>query len=275
MTEVYRGIWVVAYRELLRFVQERSRIISSLAFPLMFLVVFGAGFNRIVGTMTEGVDFIKFVYPGIIAMTVLMNSVMSGLSVLWDREFGFLKEILVAPLGRSGIVLGKAAGSATVAVGQGIILLLLAPLLGLALTPLLVIKLIPLLIVLSVSLSGLGVLVASRMRSQQGFHLIVQMIVFPLIFFAGVFFPVNSVAAWMSVVSKANPLTYGVDAIRQLFLGPEIAAVSGAFGAGQGSYPLGVTVFGHTMTILQDVLIVAVFGTVLLVLATWSFSRQE
>ena len=130
MVYVFRATWVVAYRELLRFVSERSRLFSSFAMPLLFLVIFGAGFNRIIGTMTPGVDFIQFMYPGIIAMTVLMNSVMSGLSVVWDREFGFLKEILVAPLGRSGIVLGKALGSAAVAIMQGIIMLILAPVLA-------------------------------------------------------------------------------------------------------------------------------------------------
>ncbi|MBI2854309.1 MAG: ABC transporter permease [Chloroflexi bacterium] len=273
MEDVLRGMWVISYRELLRFIQERSRMLSSFAMPLLFLVIFGAGFNRIIGALTPGVDFIQFMYPGIIAMTVLMNSVMSGLSVVWDREFGFLKEILVAPIGRSGIVLGKAAGGAAVAVGQGIVMLILAPFLGVSLTPLLVAQLVPVLIVISVSLSGLGVLVASRMRSQQGFQIIVQIIIFPLIFLSGVFFPVNSVPAWLEVISKLNPLTYGVDTIRQLFLGKEIAAMSAA--AGQGKGIIGVTVLGHTMTILEDVLIVVVFGAVMLSLAAWSFSRQE
>ncbi|MFH1382388.1 MAG: ABC transporter permease [Chloroflexota bacterium] len=272
MADVFRGMWVVSYRELLRFIQERSRMFSSFAMPLLFLVIFGAGFNRIIGALTPGVGFIQFIYPGIIAMNVLMNSVMSGLSVVWDREFGFLKEILVAPLGRSGIVLGKAAGSAAVAVGQGIIMLILAPILGVSLTPMLVVKLIPVLILVSVSLSGLGVLIASRMRSQQGFQIIVQIIIFPLIFLSGVFFPVNNVPAWLEVISKINPLTYGVDAIRQLFLGPEIAAGAAMGGSG---YAIGVTVLGHTMTVLEDVLIVAVFGAVLLSTAAWSFSKQE
>lgn len=271
MEDVFRGAWVVAYRELLRFVQERSRIFSSFAMPLLFLVIFGAGFNRIIGALTPGVDFIQFMYPGIIAMTVLTNSVMSGLSVVWDREFGFLKEILVAPLGRSGIVLGKAAGSATVAVAQGIIMLVLAPLLGVALTPLLVVELVPLLILISVSLSGLGLLIASRMRSQQGFQIIVQLIIFPLIFLSGVFFPVNNVPTWLAVISKINPLTYGVDAIRQLFLGGKIAQA----GSMPGSYAIGVTIFGHTMTVWQDLLVVAILGTVMLSLAAWSFSKQE
>lgn len=273
MADVFLGTWVVAYRELLRFIQERTRLFSSFAMPLLFLVIFGAGFNRIIGAMTPGVDFIQFMYPGIIAMTVLMNSVMSGLSVVWDREFGFLKEILVAPLGRSGIVLGKAAGSATVAVVQGIVMLVLAPFLGVSLSPLMVIELIPILIILSISLSGLGVLIASRMRSQQGFQIIVQLIIFPLIFLSGVFFPVNNVPTWMEVISKINPLTYGVDAIRQLFLSKEIAAMSGAMA--QAGNAIGVTVLGHTMTILQDVVVVAVFGIVMLSIAAWSFSQQE
>ena len=262
MEDMFRAIWVVAYRELLRFISERSRLLSSFAMPLLFLVIFGAGFNRIVGTMTPGVDFIQFIYPGIIAMTVLMNSVMSGLSVVWDREFGFLKEILVAPLSRSGIVLGKALGGAAVAIMQAIVLLVLAPILGVSLSLMMVIKLIPTLLVISVSLSGLGILVASRMRSQQGFQMIVQIIIMPLIFLSGVFFPVNNVPVWLEVISKINPLTYGVDAIRQLFLG-------------EGSSAIGVTVMGHTMTVFEDVLIVTIMGTVLLSLAIWSFSKQE
>ncbi|MFC2009251.1 ABC transporter permease [Chloroflexota bacterium] len=262
MGDLFLGTWVIAYRELLRFVQERSRLLSSFAMPLLFLVIFGAGFSRTIGVMTPGVDFVQFIYPGIIAMTVLMNSVMSGLSVVWDREFGFLKEILVAPMGRTGIVLGKAVGSATVSVLQGTVMLALAPLVGVTITPLLVLQLIPLLVLVSVSLSSLGTLVASRMRSQQGFQLIVQLIIFPLIFLSGVFFPVNNVPVWLEVFSKLNPLTYAVDAIRQLFL------------KGSGEV-VGVTVLGHTMTVMQDVVVVACFGTLLLLLAAWSFGKQE
>ena len=164
--------------------------------------------------------------------------------------------------GRTGIVLGKAVGSATVSVLQGTVMLALAPLVGVTITPLLVLKLIPLLALVSVSLSSLGTLVASRMRSQQGFQLIVQLIIFPLIFLSGVFFPVNNVPTWLEVFSKLNPLTYAVDAIRQLFLG----------GSGE---VVGVTVLGHTMTVMQDVAIVACFGTLLLLLAAWSFGKQE
>lgn len=273
MEEMFRGTWVVAYRELLRFVQERSRMLSSFGMPVLFLIIFGAGFNRIIGTLTPGVDFIKFIYPGIVAMTVLMTSVFSGLSVVWDREFGFLKEVLVAPLSRTGIVLGKAAGGATVATIQGSMMLVLAPIIGIALTPILVIKVVPLLIIMSLSLSSLGILVASRMRSQQGFHVVVQLIVFPLIFLSGIFFPVNNVPVWLQIISKVNPLTYGVDAIRQIFLGSDFAPVRGAIGS---STPVvGITVFGHTMTVLEDVMVIAILGVVMILAATWSFNKQE
>jgi ABC-2 type transport system permease protein len=274
MSDVFRGMWVVSYRELLRFVAERSRIFSSFAMPLLFLVIFGAGFNRIIGNLTPGVDFIQFIYPGIIAMTVLTNSIMSGLSVVWDREFGFLKEILVAPLGRTGIVLGKAAGASAVALVQGIVMLILAPFLGVNLTLLKVAELVPVIILISLSLSSLGILIASRMRSQQGFQLIIQIIIFPLIFLSGVFFPVNSVPVWLEVISKINPMTYGVDAIRQIFLGPPVTATGGIMGSAAAS-PLGVTVFGHTMTMLEDILIVIVIGAIFLTLAAWAFGKQD
>ena len=263
MTDIFRGIWVVAYRELLRFIQERTRLFSSFAMPLIFLVVFGAGFGELVGSMTPGIDYIQFMYPGILAMTVLMSSVMSGISIVWDREFGFLKEILVSPLGRGGIILGKAAGGAAVAILQGVVMLILAPILGVSIDLLMVLELILVITIVSMSLSGMGLLVASRMQSQQGFQVIIQLLIMPLIFLAGVFYPVNNVPIWMEVVSKANPLSYGVDAIRQIFLGSEGAAT------------IGVTIFGHTMTVLEDVLVVAAFGAVFLSLAVWSFSRQN
>lgn len=270
MEAVLRAIWVIAYRDLLRFIQDRPRLIGAFAMPLLFLVIFGAGFTRIIGALAPGVDFLQFMYPGIVAMTVLMNSLMSGLSIVWDREFGFLREILVAPLSRTGIVLGKVAGNAVIAIGQGLILLALAPIVGVQLDFILVLKLIPLLLIVSVPLSGLGILMASRMRSQQGFQMLMQIIITPLLFLSGMFFPINNVPVWLEVVSKFNPLTYGVDAIRQVFLNGNLLPASGDSG-----YAFGITVFGHTMSIIEDTIVMAVLGTVLLSLAIWSFSKQE
>ncbi len=260
MAIVFRIIWVIAYRELVRFVQDRPRMFSSFSMPIIFLLIFGAGFGRLIGQMMPGVDYIQFMYPGILAMTVLMTSVMSGVSIVWDREFGFLKEVLVSPLSRSGVLVGKAVGAAIIAIVQGAIMLVLAPIVNVPITLGTVLALLPLLLILSLSLSGLGLLIGARMRSQQGFQIVMQLVIFPMMFLSGIFFPVSGVATWLGVLSKLNPVTYGIDAIRQVFLGTEVA---------------GVTVFGHTMGIVDSAIVVAMVGAVLLTTAIWVFNRQE
>jgi len=264
MTELYRGVWVVAYRELLTFVSDRTRIAASLAFPILFLVIFGAGFGGIVGQMAGGLDLLTFMYPGIVAQAVLITSLFAGVSVVSDRESGFLREILVAPLSRTGIVLGKAIGAATVAMLQVLMLLVLAPIIGVRLDAGMVLQLVPIVLVLSFVLAGIGILIASFAPTQQGFQLFMQMLVFPMIFLAGVFFPVDSVPVWMQFLSKINPATYGVDSIRHVFLG------SGPAGAG-----LGVSLLGHTMTLVEEVVLIGVLGVVFLGAAAWRFRRQE
>ena len=260
MAIVFRTIWVIAYRELLRFVQDRPRMFSSFSMPIIFLIIFGAGFGRLIGQMMPGVDYIQFMYPGILAMTVLMTSVMSGVSIVWDREFGFLKEVLVSPLSRSGVLAGKAVGAATIAIIQGAIMLVLAPIVNVPINLGTVLALLPLLLILSLSLSGLGLLIGARMRSQQGFQIVMQLVIFPMMFLSGIFFPVSGVATWLEVLSKLNPVTYGIDAIRQVFLGTEVA---------------GVTVFGHTMGIVDSAIVVAMVGVVFLTIAIWAFNKQE
>ena len=260
MVIVFRTIWVIAYRELVRFVADRPRMFSSFSMPLIFLLIFGAGFGRLIGQMMPGVDYIQFMYPGILAMTVLMTSIMSGISIVWDREFGFLKEVLVSPLSRSGVLAGKAIGAAIIAMAQGAIMLVLAPIVNVPITLGKVLALLPLLLILSLSLSGLGLLIGARMRSQQGFQIVMQLVIFPMMFLSGIFFPVSGVATWLEVLSKLNPVTYGIDAIRQVFLGTEVA---------------GVTVFGHTMGIVDSAIVVAMVGAVLLTAAIWAFNRQE
>ena len=264
MRELYRGTWVVAYRDVLTFVGDRLRMIASLAFPLLFLLIFGGGFSEVIGVMAGGVDVLQFMYPGIVAQAVLATSLFSGLSVVSDRKSGFLREILVAPVSRAGIVLGKICGAVAVALLQVMVLLLVAPLVGVAVDAGVVLRLVPVVTILSFALSSLGILIASFARSEQGFQLLMQMLVFPMIFLAGVFFPVDRVPLWMEVLSKLNPVTYGVDAMRQAFLG------SGPAGAG-----LGVTVMGRTMTLVQDMGVVAGLAVVLLGAATWAFGRQE
>lgn len=264
MTEIYRGAWVVAYREVLRFVRDRSRILANLTFPLLFLAIFGAGFSNVVGAMAGGVNLVQFMYPGIIAQTVLISALVAGLSVVVDREDGFLREILVAPLSRTGIVLGKAVGATVVALLQALMLLAIAPFVGVGIDINIVLLLVPVVVILCLALAGLGILIASFMRSPQGFQMLYQVLIFPMIFLAGVYFPVDTAPWWMQVLAKINPVTYGVDAIRQIFLGSDPA------GGG-----LGVTVLGHTMAFAEEVLLVGVLAVVLLTGAAWAFGRQE
>jgi ABC-2 type transport system permease protein len=242
--------------------------------PIIFLVIFGAGFSNVIGQLAPGVDFMKFIYPGIIAMTVLNSSMMSGLSIVWDREFGFLREVLVAPLSRGSVVAGKIVSSAVISLAQGVVMLILAPFVDVRLTALLVLKLIPVLLLISVSISALGILIASRMRSQQGFQVVIMVLLMPMTFLSGVMFPVNNVPVWMEVISKINPLTYGVDAVRQLFLAVQPLPAGMPAGISMSS-AIGVTVFNHTMSVMDDALVVAAIGAVLLTLAAVAFSKQD
>lgn len=196
-------------------------------------------------------------------MGVLTTSLFAGISVVADREFGFLREVLVAPLARSGIVLGKAIGAAAVALLQASVMLLITPLVGVRLDAGIVLELVPVVVILSIALSGLGILIASFMRSQQGFQLLIQLLIFPMIFLAGVFYPISRAPTWLEILSKMNPLTYGVDAIRQIFLG-----------AGSAS-ALGVSMFGHVMTLGEEIVFTGILGAVLLAGAVWGFGRQE
>ena len=209
-------------------------------------------------------------YPGVVAMTVVMTSLFSGLSVVWDREFGFLKELLVAPLSRSGIVLGKAAGASLVALAQTAVRLLPARAFGITPGPLTLAMLLVAVAELSLAVAGLGILVASRMRSQQSFQVVMQLLLFPLLFLSGAFFPVNNLPAWLGFVVRCNPVTYGIDAIRQLLLGAAVAASDG------GRVALaGVTIFGRVLHVPEELGLVALLGLLFMAAAAASFGRQE
>ncbi len=152
-----RGAYTIWYRDLLRFWHDKMRMMGSITFPLMFLFVFGSGLSARMGFISPGVDFAQFMFPSIIGMTVLMNSFMAGVSVVWDRDFGFLKEVLVAPISRASVAVGKTLGAATVALLQGIIILLFAPLIGVALAAGTVLALLSLMLLLSATTGSLGI----------------------------------------------------------------------------------------------------------------------
>ena len=257
------GVYTIWYRDVLRFWQDKTRMLSALLFPLFFLFIFGSGLRGSIGMMGGGVDFIQFMYPGIIAMSVLMGSFMSGVSIVWDREFGFLKEVLVAPISRISVALGRTLGAATVATIQGVMILVLAPVVKVSLSVWMVAALIPLMFLLAASMGSLGILLASRIKSTEAFQAIMQMLMMPMMFLSGVFFPVNDLPAWMGFIVKINPATYGVATFRGVMMG------------NPPDNPFTIYLFGHAMSIWENIIIMAAFGFIMSVLAMWSFGRQE
>jgi ABC-2 type transport system permease protein len=203
------GLW---YREVLRYWREKSRIVSSLILPLLWLLVFGSGLRGI--QVPGGQTYQTYIFPGILGMTLLFTSVFSGVSIIWDREFGFLKEILVAPVSRAAIVIGKALGSGTSALIQGTILLPLSYLVGVHLSAVSLVILLPTMVLISIGLVSVGLLIASLMTSLEGFNFIMSLVIMPMFFTSGALFPLTSAPVWLRDFSYINPLTYGVDVLR-------------------------------------------------------------
>lgn len=218
----FRAVYIIWLRDLKRHFRDRARIIGSLATPIIFIFILGQGLGSSMSASlpagSETLDYKTFMFPGILGMTVLFAGVFSAVSIVWDREFGFLKEMLVAPVPSWSIALGKVVSGATIASFQGCLMLVLAPLAGVSLTPLMVAKLIPTLFLVAFSMTGMGVLVASRLKSMQGFQMIMNFIMMPMFFLSGAMFPLANAPAWMDTLAKINPLTYGVDALRSIML---------------------------------------------------------
>ncbi|HKX06787.1 MAG TPA: ABC transporter permease, partial [Stellaceae bacterium] len=215
-----RAIYIIWYRDVLRYWRDRLRLIASLAQPLLYLVIFGTGLSSSLRGLGGGlggatsVNYVQFIYPGIIGMAVLFTSIFSAMSIVWDREFGFLKEVLVAPIDRSAIAIGKALGGSTQAMVQGMILLLLAPIAGVTLTPLAVLELIPLIFALAFALTTLGVVLAAGMKSMQGFQAVLNFLMMPIFFLSGALFPLTNLPWWMTALTRIDPAAYGIDPIR-------------------------------------------------------------
>jgi ABC-2 type transport system permease protein len=224
MSRNMKGAYTIWYRDVLRFFTDRSRIIASLGQPLLFLFIFGVGLSSAMSGLAGGeVNYTLFIYPGILAMNVLFTAVFSAVSVVWDREFGFLKEVLVAPVSRTAVALGKVAGGSTVAMFQGSLLLVLAPLVGVPLSLAKVATLVLLMLIGAAMMTSFGLLLASRQRTMEGFQMIMQFLLMPMLFLSGAFFPLTDVPGWLAFLARLNPVTYMVDAIRQVLLAGEMS----------------------------------------------------
>lgn len=215
MGREFQAIYVMWLRQMKRFVRAKSRIVASIVQPLFFLFILGSGFR--VATF-EGVsgDYLHFLAPGIITMAIMFSSMFTGVSVLWDKQFGFLQEVLVAPIKRTSIVLGRTLGGATTALLQGFIILIISIVLGVRIPDLFgFILMLIMMVLISFTAVGFGLIIATKMNDFQGFQIIMNLIIMPLFFLSSAFFPISeSLPAWLKAISFANPLFYMVDGMR-------------------------------------------------------------
>jgi ABC-2 type transport system permease protein len=267
-----RAVYIIWYRDILRYWRDRWRLVASLAQPLLFLVVFGSGLSSSLGGGLfdggRGLSYIQFMFPGIIGMSILFTAIFGAMSIVWDREFGFLKEVLVAPIDRWAVAVGKALGSTTQAMIQGLIILILAPFVGVHLSLLTVLEIVPLAAVLAFGLSSLGVAIASMMRSLQGFQVVMNFLMMPMFFLSGALFPLTNLPGWMTVLTRINPASYGIDPLRRVVLsdsGLSNALIDRA----------GLTIGGRLLAIPLEMSIMFAFGLVMLGVAVVSFQRRD
>jgi ABC-2 type transport system permease protein len=265
-----RAVKIVWQRELIRFRQDRLRIVTSLVQPFLFLFVLGTGMSRLASSGTHGVDLRTFVYPGVLCMAVLFTAMFSAASIVWDREFGFLREMMVAPVRRSSLVLGKCLGGATVASFQGVLVLALAGLVGVPYAPVLILEIFALQLLLAFSITAFGVMAAARVSQMQSFMALTQMLIMPMYFISGAMFPVSGLPAWLTVLNRIDPLTYAVDPMRRaVFAHLDISA------AARQALDPGVTWFGWRVPGLLEAAIVTILGVAMLGIAIAEFSRIE
>jgi ABC-2 type transport system permease protein len=218
-TKIMNSIYIIWLRQLKRYFRSRSRIVGSLGQPILFLVALGFGLGPIFAKAGQG-NYLEFIAPGIISMSILFTAVFSGIEIIWDRQFGFLKEMLVAPITRWQIMIGRTLGGATVAVFQGIIVLILSLFFGFKIeTFALVPQMLLFMILIALLFTALGTAIASILEDMQGFQLIMNFLVMPLFFLSGSLFPLQGVPPVLVTIARFDPLSYGVDALRALLIG--------------------------------------------------------
>jgi ABC-2 type transport system permease protein len=270
LTSEYRAAKIVWQREMIRFFSDRLRIITSLVQPFLFLFVLGSGLSHLTSGATGGLSLRTFLYPGILAMAVMFTAMFSAASIVWDREFGFLREMLVAPVRRSSIVIGKCLGGATVAAFQGVIVIAIAGLVGVPYSPSLMLSIFGIQVLLAFAITAFGVMVSARIRQMQSFMALTQMLIMPLYFLSSSVFPSSGLPTWLTVLNRVDPLTYAVDPMRRLVfdrlqIPPAVRA----------RLDPGVTWNGWHVPTLLEVALVAVIGIVMLCIAVAQFNRGE
>ncbi|MEP7314229.1 MAG: ABC transporter permease [Pseudomonadota bacterium] len=213
------AIYILWWRGLIHFFRSRAQIVASLGQPLLYLLVLGFGLGPVFQKAGQG-NYLQFLAPGVISMTVLFSSIFSGLSLIWDRQFGFLKETLVAPVPRIQIMIGRALGGATAAILQGLLVLIVCLIAGFRPTSLAHLPLALLFMVLiAIVFSALGTAIGSRLENMQAFQMVMNFLVMPLFFLSGALYPLTGLPSVLKYVTSVNPLSFGVDGLRGALIG--------------------------------------------------------
>jgi len=244
-----QAVWMIWQRDLVRFRRQPTRLYGSIVRSVVWLFALGLGLRQSF-VPVSGMNYTQFIFPGVISMALIFASLQSAISVIWDREFGFLKEVMVAPIPRSSLLLGKALGGASTATLQGIVVLLFAPLAGVPLTPVSVLEGVALMFLTSIAMTSLGLVIAVRMTDFEGFGSIQNMVVMPMFLLSGAMFPTQGLPVWLTAFLLANPLSYGVSAVR------------------------GVLLDYYTRPLLLDVAVLSVFSLAMLSIALWLLERE-
>ena len=248
MTEL-DGLYALWYREFKVFLREKSRIVSSLFTPLLWIVVFGGGLGSSVSL--GGTNYQVFIFPGILTMTILFSSIFFGLYIVWDKKIDFFKEVLVAPLSRLTIFAGKTLGGCTDALIQGSLMLAFGVILGISYSIQMVVQAIIFMLVLAAAVVSIGLIIGSFMESPEGFNLIISFLVFPLFFLSGALFPIDNLPSWLRAFTTLNPVTYAVDGMRGVMLGMS------------------------TFPVMMDFGVLLGFAVVMIVIGSIAFSRMK
>lgn len=266
-----RVIWILWWRDLLHYWRNRTRAIVGLTMPMLWLFIFGGGITNSLsagGQQFSGpINYIQFIFPGIIAMSLIFNSIFSALNTVKDKELGFLKEILVAPVPRSTIVMGRAFGAASTSAIQGMLILVLAPLVGMDMSFGMIVGLIPMIWLVAFALSSIGMLLVSFFDNQEAFQYIVNFVNMPMFFLSGALFPLSQVPDWMDILVRINPASYAVDGMRRVVLYFQTVP-------NDVINRLSFDVFGYNLSILTDVIVLVVFSAIMLTGAAIAFNRN-
>lgn len=268
-------IFALWQRDIILFFRDKARILGTFAMPFFFLFILGDGINSSMSMMAGAsgglfseISYNQYMFPGVVAVTVLVTSLYSALSIVEDKEYGYLKEVLVSPVSRTYVVIGKILGGACVAAMQGVLILIFAPFLDIKITITAIVEIIPGIFLVGFTLSAIGIFVACGMKTSSGFQAVEQLMMYPMLFLSGALYPINNLPAWMNILIRINPVTYAVDMFKKLIL-PTSSLSSEAL------KELELKVLGHVVTLTEEVVLILILGVVFIILGSIKINKKE